>query len=89
MKEFRWSEEKNKELKIARGVSFEQLLDSKFIGIVEHPAREHQQLMLIEYKGYVWVVPFISGKRYYFLKTAFPSRKYTQKYFGGISHEED
>lgn len=31
MKEFRWNESKNKKLKKERGVSFEEILDSKLI----------------------------------------------------------
>ncbi len=34
--------------------------------------------MFFEYRGYVWVVPCIEEIDYYFLKTLFPSRKYTK-----------
>lgn len=89
MKEFRWNLDKNKELKETRDVTFEQLLNSKFIGIEKHPKKLNQQLMLFEFKRYVWVVPFIEEGQYYFLKTAFPHRKYTKKYLGGKDYEEN
>ena len=88
MKEVRWNSDKNKELKQSRNVTFEELLSSKFIGIEKHPKKPHQQLMLFEYDGYVWVVPYVEAEKYYFLKTAFPNRKYTQKYLGGKTHEK-
>lgn len=89
MKEIRWSAAKNKELKKTRNITFEQLLNSRFIGIEKHLKRPHQMLMLFEFKSYIWVVPYIEEEQYYFLKTAFPNRKYTTKYLGGKEHEKD
>ena len=83
MKEFIWSEEKNERLQKTRGVSFEQLAGSRFIGIEEHHTRPHQRLMLFEFRDYVWVVPYVESGEHYFLKTAFPSRKHTKKYLKG------
>jgi hypothetical protein len=40
--------------------------------------------MLFEYKKYIWVVPFVEEKDYYFLKTLFPSRKYTKIFKGAM-----
>jgi len=79
MKEFRWSESKNKSIKKTRGISFEEILKAKFLGAKEHPSRENQVILLFEYKKYVWLVPCVVEKNYIFLKTAFPSRKYTKK----------
>jgi hypothetical protein len=39
--------------------------------------------MSVEYKRQVWVIPYVEGKGFYFLKTAFPSRKHTKKYLKG------
>ena len=89
MKEIRWNADKNRELKQVRAVTFEQLISSRFIGIEKHPQKPHQQLMLFEFKRYVWVVPYIEEEQYYFLKTAFPNRKYTKKYLGGKEDEKD
>lgn len=78
-----WNPEKNDQLKKLRKVTFEDLLDSRFIGTEDHPTKGHQKLMLFEYKKYVWVIPYVEGKGYLFLKTAFQNRKYTKKYLGG------
>lgn len=67
-------------LKEKRGVSFEEILGSKFIGAERHPVRINQMVMLFEYKNYVWIIPCVVEEKYIFLKTLFPSRKYTQKY---------
>ena len=74
--------EKNDQLKKLRKVTFGDLLDSRFIGTEGHPTKKHQKLMLFEYKKYVWVMPYVEGKDYLFLKTAFQSRKHTKKYLG-------
>ena len=80
MKEIRWNSDKNIERKKERNISFEELFASRFIGIEEHPKAKHQRLMLFEHKNYVWVVPYVTEEDYLFLKTAFPSRKFTKKY---------
>lgn len=82
MKEIRWDVQKNERLKKARGASFEDLVNSKLIKIMKNPKRVNQNIMLFEYKKYIWVVPFVEEKDYYFLKTLFPSRKYTKIFKG-------
>ena len=84
MKKVLWNSKKDLELKRTRGVLFEELLNSRFIGIEKHTTRNNQKLMLFEYKKYVWVVPYVEDDDYYFLKTAFPSRKHTTKYLRGV-----
>ena len=69
-------------LKKARGASFEDLINSKLIKIMKNPKRVNQNIMLFEYKKYIWVVPFVEEKDYYFLKTLFTSRKYTKIFKG-------
>ncbi len=83
MKEIRFSLEKNTELKTKRDVTFGELLNARFIGIEGNKNRKNQRFMLFEFKKYVWVVPYVEDKDHYFLKTAFPSRKYTKQYLGG------
>ena len=78
MKKIKWDEEKNKLLKKQRGVSFEEILDSTFLGAKTHQTRVNQMVLLYEYNKYVWVVPCVVEKKYIFLKTMFPSRKYTK-----------
>lgn len=82
MKEIRWSLLKSERLKKARGVSFEEILNAKLIGIKRHPSRKNQNIMIFEYKRYIWIVPYVIEKDYIFLKTIFPSRKFTKKYRG-------
>ena len=82
MKEIKWDLLKNERLKKTRGVSFEELLNSKLVTILKHPSRANQKIMLFEHKKYIWIVPFVEEKDYYFLKTVFPSRKYTKIHKG-------
>ena len=83
MRSVKWSDLKNRKLKDVRGVSFEAILSSKFIGLFEHPGRKHQFLLLYEYESYIWVVPCIIKKESIFLKTLYPSRKLTRMYRKG------
>jgi hypothetical protein len=90
MKVFRWDNAKNERLKAIRGVSFEEIIQSKYLGIELHRRRKNQMIMLFKYKRYVWVVPCVIEEGYVFLKTAFPSRKYTKRYKrGGVKNEKD
>lgn len=83
MKEVRWNLLKSERLKKTRGASFEELIRAKLLAVKQHPSRAHQQIMLFEHQGYVWVVPFVETRDEIFLKTLFPSRKYTQLYRAG------
>lgn len=80
MKEIKWNLLKNERLKRARGASFEDLITSKLIAVKRHHQRKNQNIMLFEYEGYIWVVPYVEEKDYIFLKTLYPSRKYTRLY---------
>ncbi|MDP8248437.1 MAG: hypothetical protein P9M00_09900 [Candidatus Tritonobacter lacicola] len=80
MKEIKWSLLKSERLKRTRGVSFEDIIRGKLIGVKKHPSKKNQYIMLFEYKRYIWVVPYVFEKDYIFLKTLFPSRKYTKEY---------
>jgi len=80
----RWNKLKSERLKRTRAASFEDVLSGKLLATKNNPARPGQRIMLIEYKGYVWVVPYVKseeGAR--FLKTLFPSRKYTKMHKEG------
>jgi len=78
MKEIRYSHLKSERLKKTRGVSFEEIMNAELIGIKYHPKREGQKIMLFKHKGYVWIAPYVEEKNYVFLKTLYPSRKYTK-----------
>ena len=80
MKKIKWDEGKNKILKKERGVSFKEILNSTFLGAQKHRSRVNQMVLLYEYKQYVWVVPCVVEDKYIFLKTMFPSRKYTKMF---------
>ena len=83
MKDLRWNLLKSERLKRTRGASLEELLQTKLIAVKRHPRKAHQNLMLFEYKGYVWVVPYVISGAEVFLKTLYPSRKYTKLYKRG------
>ena len=80
MKEIRWDLLKSDRLKRARGASFEEIIQAKLVAVKRHPNRTHQHLMLFEHKGYIWVVPYVESAEGLFLKTLYPSRKYTTLY---------
>jgi hypothetical protein len=80
---------KNRWLKQERGVSFKQVVfcieNGKILDIIKNPNLEkyqHQQLYVIDINGYVFIVPYVENENVIFLKTVFPSRKYTQLYLG-------
>ena len=80
MKFVKWNLLKSERLKKARGVSFEEIIQAKLVAVKRHPRKEYQEIMLFEYKGYIWVVPFVKSNGEIFLKTLYPSRKYTTIY---------
>ncbi len=84
MADIRWSLLKSERLKRTRGASFEEVLNGKLIAVKKHPKRENQNIILLEYKRYIWIVPYVIDKNGdIFLKTLFPSRKYTKMHKEG------
>jgi uncharacterized DUF497 family protein len=86
-----WNEEKNRQLKEQRGISFEEIVlciqENRIVTVLEHPNKDRypgQRLYLIEYNKQIYVVPFVfdAEEEVIFLKTAYPSRRYTKKYIG-------
>ncbi len=84
MKYLNWSPEKNEILKRERGISFEEiahLIESEqIIGIEENIGHLNQKIYILEIETYAVIVPFVENDKEIFLKTAFPSRKYTKRY---------
>jgi hypothetical protein len=78
VKEFKWSSLKNERLKRVRGASFEDITGAKLVRIKKHPRKENQDIMFFEYKNYIWAVPYVEDESHIFLKTLYPSRKYTK-----------
>jgi len=86
MKYATWDPIKNATLREARGICFDDVIaalhDGRLLGFIKHPGsgRKHQYLMLVNIGGYAYVVPFVEDEEKWFLKTLFPSRKYTKQY---------
>jgi hypothetical protein len=85
MKYLNWDSEKNEILKRERGISFDEiafLIESgQIIGIEENPGHPNQKMYnILETENYAVIVPYVENDNEIFLKTAFPSRKYTKQY---------
>ena len=84
MKYLNWTFAKNEILKRERGISFEEiayLIESdQIVGIKENPGYPNQKMYVLEIDNYAIIVPYVENDDQIFLKTAFPSRKYTKKY---------
>ena len=84
MKYLNWNPKKNELLKRERGIAFEEiayLIESgQIIGIEENPGRPNQKMYILGIENYAILVPFVENDKEIFLKTAFPSRKYTKRY---------
>ncbi|OGR53299.1 MAG: hypothetical protein A2049_06525 [Elusimicrobia bacterium GWA2_62_23] len=74
----RWDPEKSVRLKRERGVSFEEILQAEVLCAIRHSGRPGQRVLLVRHGGYVWAVPYVLNGDEVFLKTLFPSRKYTR-----------
>ncbi|RUM58548.1 MAG: hypothetical protein DSY60_01555 [Persephonella sp.] len=91
-----WDREKNEWLKKERNISFEDIelaiLEDRVIDILEHPNREkylNQKLLIVEIENYAYVAPYVEDEEgNIFLKTIFPSRKYTKKYLRGGKNDK-
>jgi uncharacterized DUF497 family protein len=87
VKTCRWNQKKNEALKLARGVSFEDIVLALEAGglldVVAHPNPKrypNQHIFVIALAGYVYLVPHIEDEDSVFLKTIIPSRKATRDY---------
>ncbi len=80
MLKFEWNRLKSERLKKTRGASFEDIISSKYVEKTKHPTKEHQEILIYEYKDYLWAVPFVIQGDIMFLKTVYPSRKLVKKY---------
>jgi len=97
VKPFRWGPEKNEQLKLERGVSFEQMVVAVEAGglldILAHPNKSkyrNQKVLVVSSDGYAYLVPFVEEEDHFFLKTVIPSRKATRDYLGqGEQDAED
>ena len=87
MKPFRWGAEKNEQLKLERGISFEQMVVAVEAGglldVLAHPnpaKYPNQRVLVVAAEGYAYLIPFVEEVDHFFLKTVIPSRKATRTY---------
>ena len=89
MRKISWDEEKAQRLRLdlARGqVGFEDCAVAIKEGRIlidapnPSPTYPHQRIFVIEVNNYAYVVPYVASDEELFLKTVYPSRKYTALY---------
>ncbi len=92
MKIYNWNSEKNQELIIGRGVSFEEAIfhieHGELLDDIAHPNASdypNQRIFIVCIKEYVHLVPYVESNDEVFLKTIIPTRNFTKKYLGGGS----
>ncbi len=90
MKFFDWDEEKNRQFKKERSISFEDVLiaieGERILDIIDHPNKKRypkQKIYVVVINGYAYLVPFVEDDEKYFLKTIIPSRKMTKRHLKG------
>ena len=87
-KDIRWDPKKSDHLKQTRGVSFEEIIQCRYMGIVQHPVRPNQKIFIFEHNNYLWAVPFVVTENHMFLKTIYPTRKLTRMFRKGRRNEK-
>ena len=85
---FDWNPDKNRQLVVERGISFERVVSSiergGIVDVLAHPDQERypgQMIYVVDIEQYLYLVPFVAapdGTR--FLKTIIPSRKAMREY---------
>lgn len=91
MTQIRWDNEKERKLRretSRNGITFADcvvaIADGRILDVLQHPTRHNQSLAILNIENYAYVVPFvIEDDGNWFLKTVFPSRKFTALYLGG------
>lgn len=68
-------------------MGFEDLVnaiqDGRLLDTLQHPnAKKYatQKVHIVQINGYAYSVPFVENQEVCFLKTIYPSRKYTKQY---------
>lgn len=95
MKTFQWNSQKNEQLKVDRGVSFEDVVlaieSGGLLDVVDHPnptRYPNQGVYVVAIASYVYLVPHVEEPDYVFLKTIIPSRKATRDYGMRVENED-
>jgi hypothetical protein len=96
VKPFRWGPEKNEQLKLDRGTSFEQMVvaveSGGLLDILAHPnptKYPNQKVLVVASDGYAYLVPFVEQEDHFFLKSVIPSRKATRDYLNQGEHDAE
>ena len=96
MKYFAWDQAKNEQLKVERGVSFEEITfhieHRDLLDVVEHPNQERyrgQRMFVVRCDDYAYIVPFVEDERTVFLKTIIPSRRATKQYLAEETEKDE
>ena len=92
MKPINWNSDKNQQLIVERGISFEDVVfylqQGALLDDIKHPndgKYPNQRVFVISIDDYVHLVPYIEDRKEIFLKTIIPSRKATKQYLGDES----
>lgn len=87
MRHFAWNSEKNAQLILERGISFERVVyhieKDGVLEVIKHPnplKYPNQKMFIVNIGDYAYLVPFVENESEIFLKTIIPSRKATKKY---------
>jgi len=96
VKYFAWDQAKNEQLKVERGVSFEEITfhieHGDLLDVVEHPNQERyrgQRMFVVRCDDYAYIVPFVEDERTVFLKTIIPSRRATKQYLAEETEKDE
>ena len=90
-KTIKWDLKKSAWLKASSergGVGFEEcvvLIEAgKILDSIDNPSSNHpdQKAFVLEISGYAYLVPYVETDEEIFLKTVYPSRKFTEIYLG-------
>jgi len=90
MKIFNWNSDKNQQLIVNRGRSFEEVIfhiqNGGVLDDIAHPNTTdyaNQRIFIVNIDEYAYLVPYVENQDEIFLKTIIPSRKFTKVYLGG------
>jgi hypothetical protein len=94
MKNINWNTAKSMALMESREICFEDVVfhieKGDILDDYQHPNQQKyagQRIMVVGINNYAYLVPYVEDNDELFLKTIIPSRKATEKYFGG-KHED-
>lgn len=89
VKYYDWNAVKNTKLLAERGFCFEDIVaafdEDRLLDTILHPNQKRypgQKIFIVEVNEYILLVPFVENDEKVFLKTIYPSRKFTMKYKG-------